>query len=165
MYFEIQAGLPPSSIEFDQLVSVESDLIMGNEKVSASAAYETSLQGLGVGFTLFFETGALYPPMDINLPSVTNVTYLNIWGNVSRLVLLSQLRVSMLILYSCLDTPKLATSSMAPDSREHAATWIQVWSIGNGLNISLPSLTTTPELVLSGNFRRQEPHRVDRVIV
>jgi hypothetical protein len=165
MCIEIQPGLTSSSIDFDQLVGVESDLIITNENVSASAAYETGLEGPDIDFMLFSETGAQYPPMDISFPSLTNVSYLNLWGNISRLVLLSRFSGRLLMLYSSLDIPKLTTSIMAPGSKEYVATGIQVWSIGNGLNISLPSLTTAPELVLSGNFRRQEPHCVDRVIV
>jgi hypothetical protein len=75
------------SMDFTQLVGTESYLSISNDNTSASAAYEANgLGGPDIDFIPYSATGAQYTPLDINFPSLTNVSYLNLWGNISRLV-------------------------------------------------------------------------------
>jgi hypothetical protein len=66
-------------MNFDQLVAVEGEL-------SINSGTTTIMSPVGYAMQGGFSNGSHYPPMDISFPSLTNVTSLSLWGNISRLV-------------------------------------------------------------------------------
>lgn len=143
------------SLNFDNLATVEMSLQIGGD--DSNSEFEYANPG-----TSPWPAPGPSPPISISFPSLVNVSYLYVWGNISRL-LPSCLLESLLTSTHSIHMPELATSTanltMNAEYDEDTrfipcvdCSGIVIWNHGNALDVNLPSLWNTTDLTLAGDL-------------